>query len=125
MNKLRYIKLIAITLVCVSCQKKTAIKPVKGLENVESIISQEILPEIHFYGETLPVHLVISDSIAKQFGFILKRVGGDVISQEMMIKTKNNNQKTLEFLNKKYGGNWRENFEKETGKKIKYYLILK
>lgn len=124
MKKLKYLKLIIVILVFISCKKKVVIDSVKGLENTKSTTSQEALPEIHFYGETLPIDLAISDSIAKQFGFKLKRIGGDVLNEEMILSAKNNNQKTLLFLNKKYGENWRGNFEKQTGKKLNYYLLL-
>ncbi|WP_106791908.1 hypothetical protein [Aquimarina sp. Aq78] len=119
-------KILLLVLVLASCkQNPKSIHPLVDTNEEQKIDVEVELPEIHFYGETLPMHLVISDSLAKKIGFKLKRVGGDVINQEMIINAKNNNNKTLLLLNKRYGENWRENFEKETGKKIKYYLILK
>lgn len=118
-------KIMLLVLVLVSCKQDLKSTHSSLDTNEEQKIHTEVeLPEIHFYGEPIPIDLVISDPLTKEYGFRLKRVGGCVINQEMISDAKKNNDKTFQVLNKRYGENWREDFEKETGKKLKYYLIL-
>lgn len=84
---------------------------------------EEKIPTFEIYGGLAPVDYVDGydpkhDSITKKYGFFMKRVADCEVTDGLVRKAIRNNQKALEEMNRKYGENWQQKFEKETGLKL-------
>ena len=98
------------------CQKDTA-----KISSTQQTL--EKIPTFEVYGGLAPIDYVDGynpkhDSITRKFGFLMKRVADCEVTDDLVRKANRNNQKALEEMNKKYGENWQEKFEKEMGLKI-------
>lgn len=90
-----------------------------------SSISEKEPVIFHYYGEKMPLKYENPqvDSIALKYGFVLKRVAGDDLTNEIVEDVKAHNEKALGEMLVKEGGAWRRKFEAEVGFSLSSYGI--
>jgi len=80
---------------------------------------QDSITTFLIYGELAPDgYLDTEDSITYRYGFRLKRVAGCEISSLEINKIHQHNQQAITKMNKKFGLNWIDEFEKSTNHKL-------
>lgn len=102
-----------------SCSERP--KTEERLEEKPKIVNQKIeIPTFLMYGEIAPVGYLEEqdDSIARKFGFSIKRVAGCEVDDKLLDSIKTINQKNDAIMRKKYGNNWINNFEKNSHLKM-------
>lgn len=68
------------------------------------------------YGSVHPVGYVYEGmEITKEFGFEIKNLSGCDMTDSLSAAIKQNNLKSADLMEKKYGKNWIQDFEKKTG----------
>lgn len=77
------------------------------------------LPVFELYGELLPSdYLNDANPITEKYGFKVKRVAGCEVDFGLRNSVHRNNKKAVEKMVAKFGADWQEKFEKETGLKV-------
>jgi hypothetical protein len=90
----------------------------KNTNKITTTIEEE-LPVFLIYGELAPEgYLDKENQITEDYGFRLKRITGCEIELDEMNNANKNNNETMELMNKKYGENWMQEFEKATNYKL-------
>lgn len=113
--KLLYFVFILLLL---GCSKETK-QQTHGLQ-VQKTVD---LPVFELYGELLPSdYLNDANPITEKYGFKVKRVAGCDVNFVLKNSVHRNNKNSVEKMNVKYGADWQEKFEKETG--LKLLIIL-
>ena len=107
-----YVYLTMIIILLFSCKQK----PTK--QNFDEITNVSV-PTFLIYGELVPNGYVKEkdSSVTQQFGFNIKRVAGCEVTNKLVARVKENNEKNNLIMRSKYGTNWKQKFE--TAAKLK------
>lgn len=118
MRKFNFYLFISLSFICslFSCSLKTE----SDLKTEVFKSKKNKFPDFLLYGELAPLNYIdVRDTLlTKKFGFTLKRIDGCEVTKELVDSIEIYNRKTNSIIEKKSGRNWKENFEKETKKKI-------
>lgn len=79
---------------------------------------------IEYCGEKTDHYAIIPEAICKKWGFEIWPTWGCQITKEKQEKIIKRNMFFNEQMKKKHGKDWKERFEKETGKDINLFLRL-
>lgn len=112
----KFVAFFTFLLVLCYCQKDK-INDSETKQNLQTFATFEIygsLAPSDYADGYKPTH----DSITKKYGFIMKRVADCEVTDGLVREANRNNEKALEQMNKKYGENWQQKFEQETGLKL-------
>lgn len=117
----KYLSIILLT-VLYSCSGQTNTDKIEN-QHQESIQTdantQDELAVFLIYGELAPDdYLDDANSITEGYGFQLKRIAGCEVDEAILNEAHSQNKKSLEFMNKKYGKDWMDAFEKKTNYKL-------
>jgi|GEM_PF-3595680 len=102
----------------ISCTQETknpnAAKQAK--QPTKDKITKDKIPTFLLYGELMSEGWIDEQdsTVAKRFGFTIKRVAGCEVTDELVDSVKIINQKNDLIMQSKYGKNWKQQFEKET-----------
>lgn len=109
--------LFSVFIFFISCGEKPESR--SQVEKINKIEKNEI-PTFLIYGEIPPVgYLEEQDSsIAKKFGFNIKRVAGCDVTEELVDSIKKINQKNDQIMQLQFGKDWKREFEIQTNLKI-------
>ena len=124
MKKMRIYLITIVLIVISSCSGQTSADRTEK-HNKESIKTdssvQDSLAVFFIYGELAPDgYLDDENSITESYGFKLKRIAGCEVDETIVNEAHVLNKKTLIEMNKKYGNDWMDSFEKKT----KYKLVI-
>ena len=71
------------------------------------------------YGERVPDNYVDEgDTITERYGFKVVRVAGCEVNEDLLDEAHKLNNASMNQMNKKFGIDWREKFERDTGMKL-------
>lgn len=112
--KLIYL-LIALTALIQSCNRQKPEKVIidKKQESTDTIFT------LLTYGFPNRDREKVRDIIAKTWGIRFYAVAGCLVTKDLIDSVKTNNDHVNKLIEKKYGANWQEKFEKEVNTEFK------